>query len=279
MDAARSLLGQHTVTEASPDNPDPDAAVALGGSGADPGATAPDAALHGRHSLREGGAAGAAGSGEPVDRAAVLRAVGEAAAAELVRTACRTESGAVGFAVVRAAVGAAASAEGLELLPDSAVGIPAAIGVSAGGFWAAGAGWEAGVVGEVEAPVVFRLVDVEGMGPATRTARRAGGGGAGRWAFREGGEMASSAERDAAGGVAGRVVAVFRRCVGLPLPLLPRRQPAQAVASPADARIGGVAAESVWMDAGRGCSVAVLFVDAGVPITPALWRGGQAKRG
>lgn len=133
------------------------------------------------------------------------------------------------------------------------------------------------MVAEVEAPVVFRLVDVEGMSPATRAVRRAGGGGAGRWSFREGGEMASSADRDAASGVAGRIVAVFRRCLGIPLPLLPHLQPARAIASPADLRIGGSATESVWMDAGTGCSVSVLFVDAGVPITPALWQGRQAK--
>lgn len=38
------------------------------------------------------------------------------------------------------------------------------------------------------------------MSPATGAVRRAGGGGAGRWSFREGGEMARSAVRDAASG-------------------------------------------------------------------------------
>ncbi|KAA0155792.1 hypothetical protein FNF31_06034 [Cafeteria roenbergensis] len=175
MEAAQSLLGQHSVIEASQEEGSDDCA--------------------------EPSAAAAGGAGP---------------SSGLVRTACRTESGAVAFAVVRAAVGPVAAAQGLELLPDSAVGIPATIDVSAGGFWSGGAGWEAGVVGEVEAPVVFRLVDVEG--------------------------------------------------------------PARAVASPAGARVGGADAESVWVDAGRGCSVAVLFVDAGVPITPALWRGPQARR-
>ncbi|KAA0146612.1 hypothetical protein FNF27_03319 [Cafeteria roenbergensis] len=230
MEAAQSLLGQHSVIEASQEEGSDDcaepSAAAAGGAGPSSGA-GPQATVGGRQAACGGGAkAGsgespggrgrAGGAEERADRDAVLRSVGGAAASQLVRTACRTESGAVAFAVVRAAVGPVAAAQGLELLPDSAVGIPATIDVSAGGFWSGGAGWEAGVVGEVEAPVVFRLVDVEG--------------------------------------------------------------PARAVASPAGARVGGADADSVWVDAGRGCSVAVLFVDAGVPITPALWRGPQARR-
>jgi hypothetical protein len=253
--------------------------------------------------------------GVVVTGASILERVVQAGAEGVIRTACRTESGAVSFAVVRAAVSAVRGGmESVHIAPESAVAVPARITLSAGAFQVreidddeadvleletgylpqapgatpesgpvtedgrhcAHSRWEVGIRAVIEAPIVFRLVDIaaasRGDGGAISASSAASGDHPGRW-------NVPSSDKAAAGpssGLLGRLVAVYRRRLGLPLPLKQGRRVQDAVESVGrsdEERCGGV-----WVDAGAGCQVQLLMIDEGVALSPALWSAVPAPR-
>jgi len=209
------------------------------------------------------GPAAVRGAPGAAEAASALAAIAAAAAASALRSACRTDSGAVAFAIVRRLLDDVIRERSLHLAPDSAAALPAVIDVDVGPYRdCEGAAWRVGARCRIEAAVVFRVVDVGAASEAGAGAPGGRGADGRGWDFSGGGRGSGGA--GAGGGDLGRVVAVFRSRLGLRLPL----RWGQPAGAEADGEDGG------WESCGRGCEVRVVFVDAGVPVTPSLWRDG-----
>jgi hypothetical protein len=180
-------------------------------------------------------------------------------ARELLRMACRTESGSVAYAITkRMVVGMEDRHSEVHLSPDSSQQLPTRLRLSVGAYQR-GEEWDVGLRASLEAVLVFRVVrvsDSEGVGGSGRGERFAslgsGPGARGRWDFADASDSAS------APGTVGRIVTVVTRCVGYPLPG------------------GGVVVPALpagqWEDVGPQVRVRLLFVDSDVDIAgSALW--------